>query len=41
MTYEKFLSLYGDHLDGKIEGDDKGRPFTAEGAESKDDKTGK
>lgn len=41
MTYEKFLALYGEHIDGKVEADDKGRPFTAEGAESKDERTGK
>lgn len=37
MTYEEFLNLYGEHIDGKVEVDDKGRPFTAEGAESKDE----
>lgn len=37
MTYEEFLDKYSDHIEGRVDADDRGRPFTAEGAESKDD----
>jgi len=37
MTYEEFLQKYAEHIEGKVDADDRGRPFTAEGAESKED----
>ncbi len=36
MTYDEFLDKYSEHMEGRNDGDDR-RPFTAEGAESKDD----
>ena len=40
MTYDEFLDKYCEHIEGKGDGDDR-RPFTAEGAESKEDGKGR
>lgn len=41
MTYEEFLAKYMDHIEGRVDVDDRMRPVTAEGAESKDEGTKK
>lgn len=38
MTYDEFLNKYVDHIEGRIDIDERQfRPVTAEGNESKDD----
>lgn len=37
MTYDEFLNKYIEHIEGKVEFDERLRPVTAEGNESKED----
>lgn len=37
MTYDEFLAKYLEHIEGKVDIDDKLRPITAEGNESKEE----